>query len=146
MIWWSILAGLLTFLFLFLVHTAFHFFGGQHKPHVKAARHLHWHAIGGIIVGLLVSTLVGVALYRSLGFQFNPHKHVLPSAKFIKAGQVAPAAWSLANALPSYVYNQGNTLACVAFSLTTARWMQAVENGNQPPDVYSPFYTYWWVT
>jgi len=121
----AILAGLATFIFLFLAHTVYHFLRGHPKPHIAAASHLHWHAIVGIIVGLIISSLVGFAVYRTLGVKFQADKHITPSARFIKAGLVAPPAWSLASSLPNYVYDQGNLLACVAFSLNTARWMEA---------------------
>src|SRR2546423_4503937 len=121
---WALFWGLLAVVIAYLIHFAFLWYRGHQKPHVKALLHFHYHLIIGILVALFVGIFVGVTIYRGLGLRYQSARHIKPDARLVRAGQAAPYAYSLETYLPPVVLNQGNTNACVAFSMTEARYME----------------------
>lgn len=143
---WSLLWGVLAVLLAYGLHVLWLWYRQHERPHVKALSHSHWHIIVGIIVALITGALIGVTITKGLGLIRNTNLHVRPNAALVKAGAGAPYSYSLSRYLPDTVLDQGNTNACVAFAMTMERWMQDNIRGENVPDVFSGFYTYWWVT
>lgn len=138
--------GLAAVALAYLVHFIFLWARGHHRPHFKALFHFHYHLIFGLIVALFIGVFVGVTVYEGLGLKFQKDRHIRPDAHLVKLGDSAPYSYSLAKYLPPVVLDQGQTNACAAFAVTEARYMADVIRGGSPPDVFSGFYTYWWVT
>jgi len=139
------LIALVAFLVIFVVSVALHgVYLRVHKHHPRpvfhAVRRSPWHLAHSLIVAILLINPIlfaGVALFvaRYGGGAPTPH----PAVVRLAAGGYDRNLEQYAPPSP----NQGNTLSCSGWAVTTALWIEARERGDTPPfQGYSGFYPY----